>query len=102
MVQLIGNGLLVLSALLATAFVIVYHFSAVWWESHDGRHVMAFMGALALVIDLAVLRLIVGRPEWFEIVRTLTFTAIPIVLAWRLAILIKAQFGSRRSSPTGE
>jgi hypothetical protein len=104
--QVIGNVLLVLSALIATAFIVVYHWSALWWRSHDGRHVMAFMASLAMVLDLAMLRLVVGRPEWFEAVRTLTFVTIPVVLSWRFAILIKAQFSSRRQvqgdSPTGE
>jgi len=103
---IVGNVLLVISALIATAFVTVYHLSALWWRSPDGRHVMAFMAALALVLDLAVLRLFVGHPEWFETVRTFTFVVIPIVLGWRFSILLKAQFGSRtrprKDSTTGE
>lgn len=91
--HLIGNVLLIVSALLATAFIVLYHWSAVWWKNADGRHVMAFMAALAAVLDLGVVRIVIGTQEWFEWLRLGVFVGIPLVLAQRLLILVRAQFG---------
>lgn len=52
---------------------------------------MAYMGAIALVLDLLAVRAVAGAAldtRWFTIVRLCSFSLVPIVLGWRLAIIV--------------
>jgi hypothetical protein len=95
--EVIGDVLLIVSAVLATGFIGVYHWSAVWWRSSDGRHVMGFMAVLAALLDLGVVRIVIGAPAWFLWLRLVVFVAVPVLLAQRLRILVRAQFRKRRA-----
>jgi hypothetical protein len=86
----VGSVLIILAAAIGTASVVV-HARVPWWRSQMGRHLMAYMLVIALVLDLSVVRLIVGDSWWFALLRLLVFTGIPLVLAWRLWLQIKAQ-----------
>ncbi len=92
--QLIGNGFLVWAAVAGTASVAV-HLRVPWWQSVMGRHLMAYMLVFALVLDLGVVKLIVGDSGGFQLLRLITFTGVPIVMTWRLLLQIKAQRESR-------
>lgn len=89
-VQVIGNGLLVASAVFTTASVIV-HARVPWWRSEMGRHLMAYMVAMAAVLDLGVAKLIIGDSPSFQTLRTVVFVGVPLVTSWRLWLQIKAQ-----------
>lgn len=99
MIRLLGNLLVLLSAMEATAFVIVYALTAPWWRSEFGRNVQALMFAIALVLDLSVVRIFVpGSVDlaWFNILRLVVFALVPVVLGMRLWLLVKVQVLRRR------
>lgn len=102
-----GNiGLLVCGALDTTS-VIAYWARAHddkhgrWWRTPFGLHLMCFMMAFAIVLDMNSIYLLTTgqvlphvaplmRPDWFAWVRVVSFcTLIPAVLGWRLYIIIR-------------
>lgn len=86
----LGDFLLVVCAIPAT--LSIYVFSRVdWWKSSVGRSHMGFLVSLAVLLDLGVLRLVIGRHEAFEIVRLVAFAALPVVLWWQLWVLVRSQ-----------
>jgi hypothetical protein len=91
----------VLSALLATGGFTLLNVTAQWWRTSAGWHVWAFMGALALVLDLSAARTIVGASldaPWFLWLRVALFDlTIPLVLGWRVWIILQAQVLRYRS-----
>ncbi|MDH2424722.1 hypothetical protein [Sphaerisporangium sp. TRM90804] len=91
-----GTVLVVLSALLADACVIAQMLLARWWQTPQGRHVAAFQSALGLCLTLWALRLIIPEGSWFAIARMASFALIPVVLAWRLVIIIRTWRDARR------
>lgn len=90
MLRVIGNGLIFWAAAVGTASVVL-HARVPWRHSEMGRHLMAYMGALALVLVLSCIRLVFGDAPWFQIVRLVVFVAIPLTMTWRLWLQIKAQ-----------
>lgn len=90
----IGNALVISSAIVSLVFIFAYHQRAYWWRTGDGRHVFTFMAVIAAVLTSASLRIIFGDPEWYTWVRVIVFAGVPVVLVWRLSILLSAQ--SRR------
>jgi hypothetical protein len=91
-----GNAFLCWAALVATASVVV-HARVLWWRSVMGRHLMAYMGVMALVLDLGVVRLVTGDSWWFQLIRLLVFVGVPVVMTWRLWLQIRAQHTARAS-----
>ncbi len=91
----IGNVLLTVAAIVATASVVV-HARVPWRDSQMGRHLMAYMGVIALVLDLGVVRLIIGDYPAFSVIRLVVFVGVPIVMAWRLVLQLQAQRADRR------
>jgi uncharacterized membrane protein len=100
--QLVGNGLVVASALLCIAFVVTYHWRTggtwrrwgAWRASEAGRHFMVSMAVFAAVLTLTAVRVIAGAEldtPWFQRLRTAVFAGVPVVFAWRLWLLIRAQ-----------
>ncbi len=91
MIRLVGNILLVVSAVEAVAFVVLYWRWADWWQSETGRHLMAFEGALALVLTLTVVRVLAGDSGPFRLARLVVFALVPVLFGQRLWLLHKAQ-----------
>ncbi len=86
----IGDALLYITALGATLSVLVYS-RVPWWRSPIGRHAMAYMSAIAAVVDMGALRHIIG-PYWlYDEVRAITYASVGFVIWWRLVVLIKAR-----------
>lgn len=95
--QTVANGLLILTFLLAAAYAIVYHFTARWWESEFGRSLMSLKIAIAVVTGLALPRILFDSDQaWYQALRVIVFVAVPLTLAWRLAVLIKIQRQARK------
>jgi hypothetical protein len=104
MIRHVGNVLLLLSALLATGFVVLYLFVARWWASEAGRHLMAFNTVIAVVLWLSVIRVFVpgsANVAWFAWLRTGVFAFVPVVLGWRLWMLVRVQVLDRRHERRG-
>jgi len=94
---LIGTVLVLVSAVLAVTCVAAQMLLARWWETPAGRHVMAFQTVLAVCLALWSLRLVVPDGEWFVVLRLIAFSGVPIVLAWRLAIILRTWQAKHRA-----
>ena len=92
--RLVGNALLSASAVIASVSVAL-HLRVPWWRSEMGRHLMAYMLVIAAVLDLGVIKLIIGDSVGFAALRTATFALVPAVMAWRVWLQIKAQRENR-------
>lgn len=93
-----GNGLAVLTTVLAWAFVALYHLSSPWWRSEAGRNLMSMMGVIGAVMTLSMVRIVAGAgldTGWFVWLRTLVFAAVPVVIGWRLWMLWRVQYQGR-------
>ncbi|MGW0805938.1 putative phage holin [Nonomuraea sp. NPDC002799] len=93
---LAGTVLVVVSAVLAVACVAAQMLLARWWQTPAGRHVMAFQAVLAVCLALWALRLAVPDGGWFVALRLVAFSGVPVVLGWRLLIIVKTWRGKRR------
>jgi hypothetical protein len=102
-----GNIGLLLCAAIDTAAAAAYAVRArggvhgSWWKTPTGLHLMCFMVAFAVVLDLNSVFLVtagqvlvsvapVARPDWFAWLRVASFCLlIPPVLAWRLWLILR-------------
>lgn len=73
------------------AFVVVYAFSK-WWEHESGRNMMSFEVAITLVTGSSLSRLYFHDHVWYTWLRTAIFLPVPIILVWRLWMLIRVQY----------
>lgn len=96
-----GNVLLVVTALLALACVASQALLARWWETPAGRHVMAFQSALAAVLTLWGLRVWFPDNEIIRLLRSIAFAGLPVVIGWRLTIIIRTWRAKRRKHKEG-
>lgn len=92
-----SNAAVILTALGALVFVIVYAVTTRWWSSAMGKHVMTFMAAILVVTMLAVISIFFGV-NWPHraAIRTGAWGSIAACLWWRVIILFQAQRLSRR------
>jgi hypothetical protein len=97
-----GSVLVVVSAALALACVVAQAMLARWWETSAGRHVFAFQAALAAVLTLWGLRVWIPDSGLVVVLRNAAFAAVPVVLAWRLAIIFRTWRSRRREHKRGE
>lgn len=95
--QLLGNGFLVWAALVGTASVIV-HLRVFDRNSPMSLHLLAYMTAIAVVLDLGVVRLLFGDSWWFQLLRLATFVGVPLAMTHRLLLQIKAQREARANA----
>lgn len=89
-VHVIGNVLIIITALGATLSVMVYA-RVPWSHLPMGRHLMCYMVVIAAVLDLSVLRIMFGDSPEFQLVRLVVFVGMPVVVWWRLVLLVLAQ-----------
>jgi hypothetical protein len=107
MVLLFGSILAVVTTLMSLEWNIAYHrqTKGAWRRSGMGRHMMAFAAALSAVFLLASARFItvdvLGHtdPGWFQWLRLVVFTSIPIVIGWRRVLLARAQGSQEGEAP---
>lgn len=91
-IRVIGSIEIVLTAILANAFCILYQIKAPWWKSEVGRNIMILAMVIAGVIDVWIVALIFGGDNvGFRLLRLAAFAFMPYVLARRIWILLKAQ-----------
>lgn len=90
LLQTAGSVLIHWAALVGTLSVIA-HSRVQWWKTTMGVHLMIYMAAMALVLDLSVIRIHFGDSPWFAALRLLVFIAVPIAMTQRLWLQIKAQ-----------
>lgn len=84
----VTDFLIVASAVSGLLFVVLYQFRAKWWTSAIGRHMMAFMGGLEVLLLLALTSLfwphMPGRPY----LRAVSWFVVFFLFAWRTIIMI--------------
>lgn len=98
LLNFIGSLLLTWAGLVGTASVIV-HSRVKWRASPMGRHLMAYMAVVALVLDLGIVRFITGGDTWwFALLRTAVFAGVPVVMTQRLVLQMKAQRGAAKQT----
>lgn len=105
-----GNIGLVACAAIDTIAAVSYAIRArggahgAWWRTPVGLHLMCFMIAFAIVLDESAVYLVTSgqvlarvapiRPDWFAWLRVASFcTLIPVVLAWRLWLILRPPGG---------
>ncbi|MET8985814.1 hypothetical protein ABZW49_10235 [Nonomuraea wenchangensis] len=98
----VGNLLLIVTALLALACVAAQALLARWWETSAGRHVMAFQGVLAAVLGLWALRVWFPDNDAIRTARSIAFLGVPVVIGWRLAIILRTWRDKRREHTRGK
>jgi hypothetical protein len=89
LLRMVGTALILASAVLATGCVVVHMLLARWWVTDAGRHTFAFQAVLATCLDLWALRLVVPDGAWFLVARLAAFACVPVVLGWRLEIIVR-------------
>ncbi|MER7500431.1 hypothetical protein AB0L05_27615 [Nonomuraea pusilla] len=94
--QVVGSVLIAISAVLAVAAVVLHHVLADWRRTEAGRHAWTFEAVLALSLTLWAVRLAVPEGDWFVLVRLAAFALVPVVLAWRIRIIVQIWRRSRR------
>lgn len=95
-----GTVLIVVSAVLAVACVAVHSVLARWWRTPAGRHTFSFELVIASSLSLWTLRLAVPDGDWFQVVRLAAFAFVPLVLGWRLLIIVQTWRRGRRRKGT--
>jgi len=95
--HLIGNGLLYWAAAVGTASV-VFHLTGPWWTSPMGRHLGAYMGALAAVLGLVAVRNLLGPFPGYPVARTVVFALIPVVMTRQLWLQIQVRRSTRKAN----
>lgn len=85
------------SAFIATGGFLGFALMARFWTSRGGWHVFWFMLVIAWVLDLIVVRSLVGDSPWFAWVRAVSFAVgMPFVLGWRSWLIFDLQWFQRR------
>lgn len=97
----LGNILIAWSACVGVASVVA-HLRVRWWATEMGRHLLAYMSVMAAVLVLSTIRIATGDSWWFQIVRLVVFSGVPIVMTQRLALQIKARRGALSAVPNRE
>lgn len=99
--QQAGTVLIVVSAVLALAVVAAHQLLARWQATPAGRHAFTFEAVLALSLTLWAVRLVVPEGDWFLLARLVAFALVPVILAWRLAIIVQTWRLHRRNRKAG-
>ncbi len=94
--QLLGTIGVYLSAAVSTAGFVAFALTARFWSSRGGWHVFWYMLVITWVLDLVVVRYLVGDAPWFAWFRAVTFAiGMPLVLGWRSWIIFDLQIRHR-------
>ena len=95
-INLIGSVLILWATVVGVASVWL-HSRVDWRATPMGRHLMAYMAALAAALVLSSIRFLLGGDTWwFQLIRLVVFVAVPVAMTQRLLIQIRAQREVRR------
>jgi hypothetical protein len=100
LLRLVTIVLMVWAALVGTASVVV-HLRVFDPTSPISRHLLGYMTAIAVVLDLSVLALLPGDTVWFQLIRLVAFAAVPIFMTQRLILQLRAQRENRTDTRGG-
>ena len=94
----VGSGLIVCAAAVGTASVLV-HLRVFDRRSRMSRHLLGYMTAIAVVLDLSVIRLVVDDSLPLQLIRLAAFAGVLLFMAQRLYLQIRAQ---RETNSSGQ
>ena len=97
----IGNGLVFWAAAVGVASVVV-HSRVKWWASRVGVHLMFYMSSMTLVLVLACVKIVFGDTWWFQLLRLVTFIAVPLAMSQRLILQLSVQRAARETPTEGD
>lgn len=86
----VGSLLILWAAVVGVASVIV-HARVDWRATAVGRHLMAYMSVIAAMLVLSMIRYFIGDTWWFQLIRLVVFTGVPVVMTQRLVLQLRAQ-----------
>lgn len=89
-IRWVGIGVTVWMALVGTASVVV-HLRVFDRRSIMSMHLLAYMAALAAVLDLSVLGIVVGDIWWVQVLGLVVLAGLGIAMTHRLWLQIQAQ-----------
>ena len=94
--QLLGTIGIVYLAVVTTLSVFAYATIPWYKDRRMGWHLMAYMTAVAISLDLSAIRLL-WNPGWLVYLRAFIFLVLlPIVLTWRLVLVAQGAIEYRR------
>lgn len=98
----IGTVLVLLSTLGSWVFCVLYSVLR-WWTTPGGRHVFSFSAVIGAVLTLWSIGLITeaSHSGWFDILRLVAFSGVPIVIWWRVWLLVKTNWSVWRRARNG-
>jgi hypothetical protein len=86
--EIVTDAAVIASALEAVAFVVIY-VRRVNWRDPMGRHIVAFVGSLAAVLVLSVIRIFAADATWFAWTRTIVLLSVPVTFGQRLFAVLR-------------
>lgn len=96
--QIAAWGFVYLAMPLAWASVLL-HARTPWRRTEVGRHLLVYAVVIAVILSFSTIRYFTtSLPEWFEVARALTYMTLIPVMAWRIAIQLRA---ARNSESVG-
>lgn len=93
-IALIG---LVWSMVAGHVFIIRYAITQPWYRDPVGRHMMAFMGGMTLILDLTAVAYFYPALPWRSEMRIFVWTLLPFLFTWRTVILFRVKHYSRQN-----
>jgi hypothetical protein len=96
-VEILVRSLVAISAVSGFLFVLIYQLRWKWWRSSMGRHMMAFMGGLELLLLLAFISQFWPHLPLREYLRIVSWGIVAFLFTWRLVILITVKKEERPS-----
>lgn len=90
----VGNVLVWWAALVGTASVVV-HLRVFDPSSKMSKHLLFYMAMIAIVLDLGVIRLVLGDSPLFQAIRLAAFVGVVLAMTQRLWLQLKAQRSDR-------
>jgi len=100
--QQAGSILIGVSALLSLTVVATHQALARWERTAAGRHVFVFEAVLALSLTLWALRVLIPDGAWYLAARLGASALVPVVLVWRLIVIVQTWRRMRRQRQHGE
>lgn len=87
----ITTALMIAALAACITFVTVYWTTAPWWRSEWGRHTMAFVASLGLLVGLILTYRVFGDYPGRRQLLLVSFAALTLLLWQRVYLVIRAQ-----------
>jgi len=86
----IGSVAMAYAAVVGVASVVMHSLTR-WWTSQVGRHLMSYRATVTVILLLGVVKFVFGDSWWFQVIRTVVFLGIPVLMTQWLVLQIRAR-----------